>query len=67
MQALLLLIDPMAVLDEDLVDFQLDCLTLHNLLLQSSLRYKAVNENLLLLANSVCPVHRLQVDLRVKV
>ena len=67
MQAFLGLIDSLPMLDENLVDLQLDGLTLHDLLLQSIFRHQSVDEHLLLLADSVCSVHRLQINLRVEV
>ena len=55
------------MLDEDLVHLQFDSLTLYDFLFNSVLADQPVHVNLLLLADSVCPIHCLQVDLRVEI
>lgn len=56
-----------ALLDDDRVEFELDGLSLNDLLLNRVSRDEPVNIDLLLLADSVRPVHGLQVYLRIPV
>ena len=55
------------MLDEDLINFELDCLPLDYFLLQCILGHKSVYKDLLLLPYPVGSVHRLEVDLGVEV
>ena len=55
------------MLDEDLIGFELDGLSLHNLLFDRPFGYQTINIHIFALANSMGTIHGLQVYLRVEV
>ena len=56
-----------SMLNEDLIGFKLDGLSLHNLLFDRPFGYQTINIHIFALAYSVGSIHGLQVDLWVKV